>query len=67
VNSSVWANKLILFRVFTFRTTARLKAAPFQTNLGCIFLLQAEALVHQALQARAVDEIVGEFFVGKHT
>ena len=30
------------------------------------FLLQPEAFIHQALQARAVDEIVGEFFIGKH-
>ncbi len=29
-------------------------------------LLQAEAFVHEALQARPVNNVVGEFFVGKH-
>src|ERR1700686_3624047 len=29
-------------------------------------LLQAETFIHQALQARAVENIVGKFFVGKH-
>jgi hypothetical protein len=29
-------------------------------------LLQAEALVHQSLQARFIQDVVGELFVGKH-
>ena len=29
-------------------------------------LLQAETFIHQALQARAVENIVGKLFVGKH-
>jgi hypothetical protein len=35
-------------------------------NIDGDALLQAEAFVHQALQARAVENIVGKFFVGKH-
>ena len=30
------------------------------------FLLQAEAFVHQTLETRFVEDVVGEFFVGKH-
>jgi hypothetical protein len=30
------------------------------------FLLQAEAFSHQPLQAWFVEQIVGQFFVGKH-
>jgi len=30
------------------------------------FLLQAETFVHQALEARFVEDVVGEFFVGEH-
>ena len=30
------------------------------------FLLQAETFVHQALEARFIKNVVGEFFVGKH-
>lgn len=31
-----------------------------------ILLLQPEAFVHQPLQSRLVEDVVGEFFVGKH-
>jgi hypothetical protein len=31
-----------------------------------LLLLQAEALVHQSLQARFIQDVVGELFVGKH-
>jgi len=29
-------------------------------------LLQTEAFVHQALQSRLVEDVIGKFFVGKH-
>ena len=33
---------------------------------NCWPLLQMESLPHQALQARFVNDVVGEFFVGEH-
>jgi hypothetical protein len=36
------------------------------SNIDGDALLQAEAFIHQPLQARAVENIVGKFFVGKH-
>ncbi len=30
------------------------------------FLLQAKTFVHQSLEARFVENVVGKFFVGKH-
>ena len=29
-------------------------------------LLQSKAFAHKALQARLIEKVVGEFFVGKH-
>ena len=50
------------------RVTLQMKAGIKSGFKGMrsLFLLQAEAFVHQPLYARAVEDIVGKLFVGKH-
>jgi hypothetical protein len=38
----------------------------WEGNIDGDALLQAEAFIHEPLQARAVENIVGKLFVGKH-
>jgi hypothetical protein len=40
--------------------------AIWEGNIDGDALLQAEAFIHEPLQARAVENIVGKLFVGKH-